>query len=273
MRSLLLLTRGGFNDQLSVIATALVYCKAFNRVLFVDTRSSPYRVDIGRYCTIPGAITDEDQIEKCIAASTSMHPKCLNGLHPRYLSYVWKATTGNYCFGEQCMMIPTQDVDAELLVSVQCGQNIRSPPLFQSLSFTQHVKEHVQSRAIAGPYTCIQVRNTDITCDYAGLYEQHQAFLHSCPTIYIATDNAEVLTFFQSKGLRFINHTTFPDQATMNLHYSKVNGDTKFLDMLTDLYLIVMADRLITNSQGGFIYLCQRLREKREAFHAQFLSC
>jgi len=58
-----------------------------------------------------------------------------------------------------------------------------------------------------------------------------------------------------------VNTTTFPTESSYNnLHYSDVEAETKFLDVWTDLYMLVVSEALLTASQGGFIGLVQRLR-------------
>ena len=118
-------------------------------------------------------------------------------------------------------------------------------------------------------YLCIQVRNTDRTCDYTGLYMANRVAIHSYPAVYLATDCEEVLTFF-NKQLPVKNFVTVPSKPVKNLHKSAIPGEVKFIDMICDLYLIGAADQILSNSKGGYIDLARKIHENRDFHLNQF---
>ena len=105
----------------------------------------------------------------------------------------------------------------------------------------------------------IQVRNTDYKCDYEKLYEDNKTLIHSYNSIYLATDDKNSILFFLSKGLNVFNFTTFKNGSSnfVNLHYydKSIDPHVKFVDLISDIYLCTMCDKLLSNSRGGFIRL------------------
>jgi hypothetical protein len=136
-------------------------------------------------------------------------------------------------------------------------------PIFKSLYFKQNIIDHVKEQysKLPSPYLCIQVRNTDRKCDYVSLYEINKELIHSYNSIYIATDDKDSLDFFRSKGLPIYNFTDFPSIPYENLHFSSIDPDIKIKNLICDIYIISMAEKLLTNSIGGFICLCRAIRK------------
>ena len=145
--------------------------------------------------------------------------------------------------------------------------------LFKQLTFTSDIiKNACKERyaLIKKPYICIQIRNTDYTCDYKSLYDTHKNDIKSFNDIYIATDDKEAIEFFKLEGLSVKNFITFPDNSK-TLHMSNnINPHTKLIDLFCDIYLISMADKLLSNSKGGFIRLVKYCREDKINFLQKF---
>jgi hypothetical protein len=91
--------------------------------------------------------------------------------------------------------------------------------------------------------------------------------IHSYKQVYIATDYRESLDYFKEKGVNVYNFTTFQSTSDEELHSTtSVSGDTKIKDLFMDMYMIIMAEQFISNSNGSFIGLCRFLRDNKEHF-------
>jgi hypothetical protein len=117
------------------------------------------------------------------------------------------------------------------------------------------------------------VRYTDYQCDYVKLYQDNKALIQAQKSIYIASDNKSVVEWFQGLGLSatIYNFTKFPEgnTGTNNLHYSTIDSDTKFKDMVSDMCIIGLANILLSNSLGLFINLCRQLNENKSLLQTQ----
>ena len=79
-----------------------------------------------------------------------------------------------------------------------------------------------------------------------------------------------MIKFFKSNnlGLNIFNFTTFnSNKKVNNLHYNtSINGNTKIIDLMSDIYIISMSNKLLSNSQGGFIELVRNCYNNKNIF-------
>lgn len=244
----------GFNDLMGRIIWFVQVCQTYNVVLLVDGERGQYGVDFSKYFTFPQPyiITDGAAIRALLAK----HPITLT-IPPKRnppITYFGRLRGGH---------------------KMICVRNLRffpcSYPIFSQLIIQEGVKQECRRRrALLGPtYLGIQVRNTDYTCDYKALYEEHKATIHACPEVYLATDCQEALEFFKSKGVAVKNFITF-QKGDRPLHMSSVPNAVKFMDMLCDIYLIGMAESVLSVSRGGFIQLMLQCNQNKNLLARQF---
>jgi hypothetical protein len=257
MKYLLVLPKGGLNDQLCVISRALDFCATHSRQLLLDMSNCCYKIDVNKFFTIPNVISDPDTITN-ILQNKSLYPSILQ-TDPRFAYYRYKDTC--FEFNGRAMNLPKSDVDEDIIVYVKSGGGHQSEKIFMSLQFTNLVKEYIHSKKIDN-YICLQVRNTDIKCDYKTLISDNLSLITSS-RLYVATDDKNVLNYLESQNIKFENFCNFPTDSYKNLHYADVDPEIKFLNVLLDIYIIVNAKELITNSIGGFIRLCKNLRKNK----------
>ena len=264
-----LIPRGGFNDILTRIYVALDYCRKTNRVLLLDTRKTCYKMCFDDYFYFKNidvtVITDINTIETIFSDTTlSIYPDNIKDRDLKLFNF--KHLSGNAYLNDNIILnLPRTDTISDIIVHVQAG--IHAPEtsliIFKSIYFKQNIIDHVKEQfsKLPSPYLSIHVRNTDYKCDYIRLYETNKELIHSYNAIYIATDDKESLEFFKSKGLPIYNFTEFPSIEYRNLHYSSVDPDIKIKNVICDIYIIGMAEKLLTNSIGGFIKLCENIRK------------
>jgi len=177
-----------------------------------------------------------------------------------------------YRYKDHVFKLPTEPQPHTVLIHSNCGGG-NGYTLFKELQFTPLVKDLCNKRykLLDKPYLCIQIRDTDYKCNYIDLYTTNKHTFQSYKSIYVATDNPKALEFFAKNGVPVHNFTTFSSSPdARNLHKSSVSGHTKLTDMLADLYLCVMADKLLSNSTGGYINLIRACRTHKATTAQQF---
>lgn len=258
-------SQNGFNDILCNISRVVEYCIKNNRTLLVDTTKSCYGINFSDYfyfkdIPIP-MITDINIIRNIIAnESLTIYPNNITDRNIDNWTFIWTSIS-IYTLNNILLRLPKASCKEDIIIHSVCGGG-HGIILFKHLFFRQHIIDYVkqQFEKLPPKYISIHIRNTDIKCDYKLLYQQNIDLIHSYDTIYIATDDQNSLDFFRDQGLNILNFTEFPAVPTLNLHYSSVSSDTKIKNMICDIYLISMSDRLLTNSKGGFIKLLRHIR-------------
>ena len=158
-----------------------------------------------------------------------------------------------------------------ILIYSACGSG-NGYALFRTIVLKPTIQVVCKQRyeLLQTPYLAIQVRNTDYTSDYEKLYQDNRDLIHSYKNIYVATDDVHILDFYRSNGLTIANFTTFPQGIYKNLHNSNLDGNTKITDVLSDIYILAMADKLLSNSKGGFIQLVRNCFQEKDRIRDKF---
>jgi hypothetical protein len=263
----------GFNDILTQLSKSICYCTKYNRTLLFDTTESCYEINWSNYFTFNNVscpiIYDINIIKSILNNNLTVYPLELydiitNKKSVRYTSNDLNELGRCYMSNNNWtpFMLPTHEISEDVVVYHQCGGD-DTFNMFCSLKLLDNIKIHCKNNylLLPKPYLGIQIRNTDYKCDYVGLYETNKDLINSYSTIYIATDCKEAIDFFKTSCVNstIFNFTTFPDKIIYNLHYSDVDGDTKIKDLFSDIYIITMCDKFLTNSNGLFVYLLNKL--------------
>lgn len=244
---------GGFNDILCGIAKGIDFCKKHNRILMIDLVNSYYKINCSDYFSIDNTITDIKQIHEIIK-NKQVHPN-INLFQLDISTFHYKKGTFIHTQTETVMDLPNENPEHDIVFSIVCGGG-KGYPLFKQIKFNPKVVNYCKymMNKIKKPYLCIQVRNTDRVSKYKKLYEDNKNLIKSFKTVYIATDSADVLTFFRSK-CNVINYCSFPTVKCKNLHESEISGDRKIKELVLDLCIGAHAKTLLSNSMGGYIAL------------------
>ena len=267
---------GGFGDQLATINKAIKYCKKYNRILIIDTQKSKYNVNYEEYFGFQyeNVILDKNKIDLLICNSElTIYPDIFDGkrreLIDNKINFTYSRPAYNY--NNVILDLPKSDIGENIIVYANCGGKCYT--LFKSLIVKPNIKQilHDRYNTLKKPYLSIQIRNTDIKCNYELLYQKNKELIQYVSQIHIATDDINALDFFVKKGLPIKNFTTFPStKEYKNLHYSNIDPHTKFVDMLSDIYICGMSDKLLSSSNGGFIKLIRNCNKKRFELAKQF---
>ena len=240
----------GFSDNLSRLTWLLRVCQLTNRTLLMDGEKGAYGLDFSTVFTFPSIINDSATI---------------NSIMSRHRMVVFP---GNRQVTNVVRMLGEHPV-----VSFEDINFFRrSYEIFRFISFKPLVTIECARRRSFLPekYIGIHVRNTDRKSNYNELYEQNKALIDSYPVVYLATDCEEALAFFKSR-VNVRNFTAFPSDGKP-LHLSGLSNTDKLMDMICDLYLIAMADKMLTNSKGGFTRLMGACNSTKKAVAVQFGS-
>lgn len=266
---------GGWNDILCSLLIVKEYCKKHNRILLVNGEKSYYKVNFFNYFCLPDdetVVFDTDIIKKiCTNQSYSIFPnelrhKMLDILEGRIVFKYSKYYSPIYVYGNIPLDLPNDALSETIIVHSRCGGG-DGYPLFKQLVFQQPILDICKERCsrLNMPYLCIHIRNTDYTCDYVTYFLENEAFIRSWKEIYIATDDESSIEFYRNNGLNVKNFTKFPKEPCRfkNLHGSDVDQNTKFVDMICDMFIVSRSDKLISNSEGGFINLLRSVHSNK----------
>ena len=271
--------QGGFCDNLDFINICVYYCKKYNRVLLLNTNHSwTYKINFADYfyfnktLTIK-VITDINKINQILSIKRkSVYP---NFMTNNIINFRSRSTNNGYYWINDKLKRPltidiSKNYQEDILIYEDCSRggfgNILE--LFKSLEFKDNILEDFYNKynSIKKPYICIQIRNSDIKCNYQKIYDDNIQLIHKYNNIVIATDDKLAINFFKNKGLKINNFTTFPKNILKNqgLHYSNLSSDVKIKDTISDLLLISLADIILSVSGGSFINLGRELNKDKD---------
>lgn len=283
--------RGGFNDIFSQLILCIQYCVHFKKILLFDTKNSEYRINFSDYFTFNDnvnahlkIIVDFNEIKKIVYENPefTIYPNCLQGhmkdiIDGKLKMKVKKLDEKNSTFVDLCdnkLTIPNYCVSEDILVYINWG-GANGFTLFSQLQIKPDIITYCKKlyEKIPKPYVAIQIRNTDYQCDYQKLYLEYKDLIHSYKAVYIATDDKKSIDFFKSKKLRVFNFCHFPPSDNyLNLHYSEeVDPDVKMKDLLADILIVSMADKLLSKSIGLFIYFLYNAFTNKNVIKNMFL--
>ena len=270
----------GFNDILTSVGYVLNYCIQFKRILLLDTVNSIYKINFSDYFIFrhPLIIYDFESIKKILSDhSISIFPSELNGKMEDVLNskIKFKWTQTGYLIEDTNtqLILPNYKIESNVIIFTSVGGGnainifhnyIVLKPVITNFCLENHKK-------LKSPYLCIQIRNTDYKCDYKKLYDENKELIHSYETIYIATDDVKSIQFFKDNGLNVYNFTTFPEGEYKTLHvHDNINKEKRLLDLFSDIFIITMADKLISVSTGGFINFVRSCHENSQIISQKF---
>jgi len=268
--------QGGFTDILCIISNTIDYCVENNRILLIDTTKGCYKINFSDFFYLKNTpitiITDINVIHEIIAdTSLTVYPHNIVERNVYNWKFIWTPQV-IYSLNGTILTLPIDRCTDNIIIHSRRGRNEDRFELFKNLCFNQNIIDHVKTEFIKLPekYIAIQIRNTDYKCDYETLYETNKELIHSYKTVYIATDDKDSIDFFKSKDLIIFNFTEFPSIKSVNLHYSHISAETKIKNLICDIYIIAMADKLLSNSVGGFIRLLRKIRNNKEILTNKF---
>jgi hypothetical protein len=262
--------KGGFNDVLCSTALCLGYCMRNNRVLLVNGLKSDYKIHFPDYFETPRfnkyIIYDIEQIKTiCLRNSHSIYPSVFQNEMNNILSgkIEFTYTKNGFIYKDITLKFPDKNITEDIIV-YSCGGGGYGIQLLRHVVFKKNVIDICNARykTLHKPYLGIQIRNTDIKCDYVQFFNENETLIKSYSEIYLATDDVNVLTFFRDKGLLVKNFTTFPGEIFINLHNSKIDPSVKFTDMISDMFILSLSNQLISPSAGGFARLIANAKDE-----------
>lgn len=274
------LPQGGFNDILTGLNEMIEYCKIYNRIILFDTQNSMYKINISDYfyLNIENIIYDMDVIRNICKDISSIYPNVLADDMTDIINgnCRFNFTKELICiYKNNPILLPKEKRPETIIFMTKFAGGGGGYFIFKTLMFKQNIISHTLDNysQINKPYLCIQVRNTDRKSDYQLLYTQNKTLIHSYNSIYIATDDINVLDYFKKQGLSIFNFTRFGTEKFKNLHGNKtISPNSKILDLVSDIYVIVMAEEFLSNSNGGFIKMCRECRKNRDYISSKFVE-
>ena len=281
MKYIYLTAHGGFNDILCVTEKAINVCKKNKRTLLLDTINNlSYKINFSDYFDIKNVpiICDMNEIKKIVFnKNLKIFPNILNNkmedIVYKKVPITYKAGGFQYNNTSVNLGLPDKEQKEDIIVYVACGNGKNGFNFLNNhVFFKKHIVDYCNNNLskINKPYICLYIRNTDRKCDYKKLYDTHKELIHAYKNIYIATDDKNVISFFKEMPLNVYNFTTFPDGDYKALHYSNIDKEIKIKDLISDLYIITMAEKLVSNSEGGFNKLVSSCNNNASSIKKKF---
>jgi hypothetical protein len=270
---------GGFNDIMCRLADVLDYCSLSNRTLMINMYNQVYRINFSDYFNLENynIVGNKNDILKIVNDAPDIYPsyidkkkliKIINGEH----GFTYTKTGYTYEDKHLSLSLGILGRQENIVVYACCGGG-NGYTLFKQLTFCPDIKNICKERynLLTKPYLGIHVRNTDYQSNYKKLYEDNKVLIHKFNCIYLATDNIDVFTFFKSTNLNIFNFTTFNNNKYKNLHIdSEIDPHTKITDVMSDIYIISLCDKLLSNSCGGFNQLLRTCNTNKDDIINQF---
>jgi hypothetical protein len=268
----------GFNDVLTQLGESIMYCRKYKRVLLLDTFNGVYNINFSDYfdltrlqkyynivCIYDMNIIKDMKYDENIA----IFPNCIK-LNDFYdiingkikIKYVEGSQFVD--FDNNRFNIPSQDLPHDIIVYSQSGGG-KGFDVFSRLTLAPRIIEHCKNKyiKIPKPYISIQVRHTDYMCDYKLLWNKYVK-MHRKGVFYLATDNKKVLNYFKKKNINVFNFCNYPKNKFENLHYSDIVPEIKMCDLLSDILMVSMSKKIISNSKGLFIKLLRDCHDNKK---------
>jgi hypothetical protein len=281
MKYIYLIPQGGFNDCLTELLLFQHYASQTGRILLFDFTNSCYKVNFSDYfkTKFNNVICDTNAIKEIILNyDFTVYPKGITVSDIRNImqsvATVDLNETGGVHFKGIALKCSFKDKPNEdMIFASQCGGSPWGDRLFHNLKIVNSVKKYIikNLKQIPLPYLAIQVRNTDYKCDYQDFILQNLSKIKMYKQVFLATDDKSCLDYCRAQGLNVINFTSFPQEEYVSLHTANINPRTKMLELLVDIFAVVGANELMSNSKGMFIHLLQNLRKnKRQVLNMVF---
>tara|TARA_Y100000389_G_scaffold35520_1_gene30221 strand:+ start:385 stop:1023 length:639 start_codon:yes stop_codon:yes gene_type:complete len=128
---------------------------------------------------------------------------------------------------------------------------------YRSIIFKKDLLDYFRDKIkeLPSDIAFIQIRYTDIKCQFKRYLLKNKDFLHKYDKFYVATDNIECLTYLRKKysQKKFYNFTTYGNSNEKNLHQAtSLSGYIKLRDVFFDLCMANKSVNWFSCSKGGF---------------------
>lgn len=262
---------GGFNDQLSQMELCYKYCQLFNRTLLIDTSKSNYNISFDEYFSFENSEIEIIYNSKKINDMLRSRKYSINHGNNKN-NYGRSFLTFESFSGYDQDFSKEREYKEDILIHKGCGKGYPKT-MINLLRFNNNLLDEFKKRfdKIKKPYLCLYIRNTDRKSDYKKLYQDNKDLINNYNDIYIATDNKDVLSYFNQKDVKFNNFTTFGNRVAPIHTDSSINKDIKIKDLICDMLIIGLSDKIITNSNGGFVRLIEYLNDNKDIINKKIL--
>lgn len=267
MKYILLEPRGGLNDSLSQILKYQNIADRMNRKLIVSFKKN-FLLEFFEeffYFENHNFIYKQDEINEILKKKPVFFPSFIT--YENYYIIKFKYKKNNNCIFTFNDINVSFDINKkyseDILVVASCGGGYPIS-IFKNIRFKDNIKKYIKEKYNLVPkkYESIQVRNTDYICNYQDLINK----INLNNNIYIATDSVEVINFFKKITNKIYNFTKFSKILNSPLHsdLSKLDNKIVLRDLFTDIFFLIMSDKIYSNSKGGFINLIRGLYDDTE---------
>uniref|UniRef100_A0A6C0C3L8 Uncharacterized protein n=1 Tax=viral metagenome TaxID=1070528 RepID=A0A6C0C3L8_9ZZZZ len=264
----------GLNDNLVQLLIIIRYCKAYNRILLLTDGAEYFHTSCNFYdlfeISHPNIIYDKCEIRKIILENNfSVYPNNLNckiiDILDLKIKFKYQGGGKPFLINGTEAYLPKKNINEDIIIYSSCGGG-RGFSFFKELALKNNIKNICKEKMALLPdnYLCIQVRCTDLKCDYKKLYEDNKKIINSYNCIYIATDNKLVIDYFKSQKLNVFNFSTFTGKTHAHWCCNSTDIFTIYCDALVDIFIATNSNIILSNSKGGFVNLLRECFDNKE---------
>lgn len=259
---------GGLNDMCNIIYQCILYCRKFNRILVIDTRSSCHFKDsIHKYIKIddPNIYTDTIESWHSSVENKTIYPeyiKDIDNIQPKYTGpqTFTHGTDGPLHFDLN------KNYSQDILVYVRCGGGRNLHVLLLQCKLKDIIRNvFIQRRALLpASYIGVHIRHSDILSDIPTFMKKHTDIFLKNP-IFIASDNAGVIKLFRESYKEVYAFSEIGDFKTLGvksiqkINRSDIDHENYNIDTLVDLLLLGSSDIFLHSTYSGYSLAAKEL--------------
>ncbi len=254
---------GGFNDMLCQLERVWRYCKAFDRVMVLDTRRSGMLDDLLRYYTL----TDAKGVRVVPLAETGWNISSKDG------QVNGADEDGSLLFErswreEQGFDLKTAHPD-RVLVHPTSGGGDLGIFFLERLTLRDEIKAHLRKaiEPLGQDYLSVHIRNTDWATDYETAFAAIDNKIRG-RKVLVCSDDSRAVNYFRetySEECDFRTTSELSNTDGTPLHYNE-NRDVwaSNIAMLTDIYALAMGSQICmvdtyNGKRSGFALLAAHM--------------
>lgn len=264
--------KGGFNDIFRDLIVSINYCKKHNLIILFNFKNTLYGVNFEEYFYFDDeneefALIDGVKIiykfEKISEIINNLDYKVYPPEYQQNMKEILDNKIINWIF----IPLPEKYKDFNVIIFSNGADGGNSFEIFKKINFKSKVKDYIRNNytKIPKPYVSMQIRNTDYKCNYDDLILENKDTFEKFDNIFLATDDKNAYMNLKNVFKEKIHcFTNFPSENYTSLHWSNLSGDIKIKDLLSDLFLMAMSEKIISNSKGIYIKLAQSCFDNKQ---------
>lgn len=233
------------------------YCKKYKRKLIIDTKQTPFKLDLNNYFKLNDDNIIESKNYEYIYNDTelSIYPEFLSNYELKNIKYKWyKESNGIvYVYNKKKISFDfNKNYYHNILVHVECGGGYGIRDFFKTFNMNDRLLKVLYYRYISLPknYISVHIRNTDFVSNVEEfIIDNYNNFIGK--DIFLASDNINSIYLFKKVvKANIYTFSNIPDSNNQGIHFlEKVNKDQMNIDCIIDFILLILGKEFYYSSK------------------------